>query len=128
MKLENLLLVRGHRERANGHEFEARDVLKLADFGFARRCRWSLVEVTRPRNESPARSGTGTNGHENSAVRLVNYSMAPFDPIRQVISCGSQGYMAPEILQRRPVIPFALDVFAAGICVYAMVKIATNSL
>ena len=105
MKLENLLLGDATRERrASGHDVDvAHDVLKLADFGFARRLHFYQL-------------GEG-----------VNYSLAPFAPCREVITCGSLGYMALEVIEKRPVQPFTVDVFVMGACVYAMVSVFSVS-
>ena len=97
MKLENLLLGDATRESpASGHHV-VHDILKLADFGFARRM------------------------HFYQLGERVNYSLAPFAPCREVITCGSLGYMSLEVLKKLPVQPFTVDVFAMGACVYGIV-------
>ena len=99
MKLENLLLSDATRvSRAPGREMDVmHDVLKLADFGFASRLKYYQV------------------------AERVDNSLAPFAPCHEVFSCGSLGYMPYEVIEKRPVQPLTVDVFAMGACLYAMV-------
>ena len=73
-----------------------RELLKLGDFGFAHRVLFYKLQG-------------------------ITYSMAPFNPCRERITCGSLGYMAPEILGKQVSSPYANDVFAYGVSIYSMV-------
>ncbi|XP_058060152.1 testis-specific serine/threonine-protein kinase 3-like isoform X1 [Anopheles bellator] len=75
--------------------FDARDTLKLIDFGFARR-------VTRR-----------TEGSENDGV---------VGPCLSKTFCGSHAYASPEILNFTPYDPFPSDVWACGVVLFAMVS------
>jgi [calcium/calmodulin-dependent protein kinase] kinase len=62
--------------------------------------------------------------HADGTVRLVDFGLALFVPARQEVvsveDVGTRGYWAPEMFTETVYDPFAADVWALGVCLYAV--------
>lgn len=86
--------------------FDRHDVLKLIDFGFARKFGAAKGGETAP--AAGAKQGPQKSGGGGAAELCETY-------------CGSYAYACPQILQGTPYDPHFADIWASGVVLYAMV-------
>ena len=57
----------------------------------------------------------------NLVVKLIDFSHAIKADEIQKTSCGTEQYMAPEILSNDSYVPKYVDIFALGVCLFYIV-------
>lgn len=109
--------------------FDSENVLKLIDFGFARRyfpLTTTKIDDAAPAPASPTTTTTATTVHPTTGRigTSVDESNNKKDiPKRQLSEtyCGSYAYACPEILIGEPYDPRHADIWASGVVLFAMV-------
>lgn len=56
----------------------------------------------------------------NSTIKVIDFGFATINQAKCRTFCGTPSYMAPELVKREEYSPFAVDIWALGVLLYAM--------